>query len=208
MFRRIWQVSLFALLTASATAAPNEIRRSLARISNTAQEANYRTPWLPGPVGGGTGTGWVVMKDRLLTNAHVVSNARFLTVEKENDPKKYIATGGAHRPRLRSRPTEGRRSGFLQRHRAAAARKHSGARIRGFRVRLSHRRRPALGDARHCVAGGFPHLRALDHGFTSTIQIDAAINPGNSGGPVLQDGRVVGVAFQATAAMSRRIPAT
>ena len=29
-----------------------------------------------------------------------------------------------------------------------------------------------------------------------TIQIDAAINPGNSGGPVLQDGKVVGVAFQ------------
>ena len=28
------------------------------------------------------------------------------------------------------------------------------------------------------------------------VQIDAAINPGNSGGPVLQNGRVVGVAFQ------------
>ena len=27
-------------------------------------------------------------------------------------------------------------------------------------------------------------------------QIDAAINPGNSGGPVLQNGKVVGVAFQ------------
>ncbi len=28
------------------------------------------------------------------------------------------------------------------------------------------------------------------------IQVDAAINPGNSGGPVLQNGKVVGVAFQ------------
>jgi hypothetical protein len=28
------------------------------------------------------------------------------------------------------------------------------------------------------------------------VQTDAAINPGNSGGPVIQDGRVVGVAFQ------------
>ena len=28
------------------------------------------------------------------------------------------------------------------------------------------------------------------------MQIDAAINPGNSGGPVLQEGKVVGVAFQ------------
>jgi hypothetical protein len=29
-----------------------------------------------------------------------------------------------------------------------------------------------------------------------TVQTDAAINPGNSGGPVIQDGRVAGVAFQ------------
>ena len=28
------------------------------------------------------------------------------------------------------------------------------------------------------------------------VQTDAAINPGNSGGPVVQDGKVVGVAFQ------------
>jgi len=26
-----------------------------------------------------------------MTNAHVVSNAKFLTVEKEGDPRKYIA---------------------------------------------------------------------------------------------------------------------
>jgi hypothetical protein len=32
-----------------------------------------------------------------------------------------------------------------------------------------------------------------------TVQTDAAINPGNSGGPVVQGGRVVGVAFQAAA---------
>ncbi len=31
-----------------------------------------------------------------------------------------------------------------------------------------------------------------------TVQTDAAINPGNSGGPVIQDGKVVGVAFQGT----------
>jgi S1-C subfamily serine protease len=33
------------------------------------------------------------------------------------------------------------------------------------------------------------------------VQTDAAINPGNSGGPVVQDGQVIGVAFQAYANM-------
>ena len=31
------------------------------------------------------------------------------------------------------------------------------------------------------------------------VQTDAAINPGNSGGPVIQDDKVVGVAFEGTA---------
>jgi S1-C subfamily serine protease len=39
----------------------------------------------------------------------------------------------------------------------------------------------------------YSHSRADSH---LVIQTDAAINPGNSGGPVLQDGKVVGVAFQ------------
>ncbi|NBV87229.1 MAG: serine protease, partial [Verrucomicrobia bacterium] len=74
----------------AAEASP--IRKSLARIGNTSQDPNYRQPWLPGVTMSSSGTGWVVSKDRILTNAHVVSNARFLTLEKENDPKKYIAT--------------------------------------------------------------------------------------------------------------------
>src|SRR5690606_11822592 len=39
----------------------------------------------------------------------------------------------------------------------------------------------------------YSHSRADQH---LIIQIDAAINPGNSGGPVIQDGKVAGVAFQ------------
>jgi S1-C subfamily serine protease len=39
----------------------------------------------------------------------------------------------------------------------------------------------------------YTHSRA----YLLTCQIDAAINPGNSGGPVLKEGKIVGVAFQA-----------
>src|SRR5262245_5515668 len=81
----------FLLVAGAALAQPSQIRMSVARISNTAQEPNYRIPWLPGAQGGGSGTGWVVSENRLMTNAHVVSNAKFMTVEKEGDPRKYIA---------------------------------------------------------------------------------------------------------------------
>ena len=41
--------------------------------------------------------------------------------------------------------------------------------------------------------GIYSHTQADAHVI---VQTDAAINPGNSGGPVIQDGKVVGVAFQ------------
>src|SRR5207302_10881580 len=48
-------------------------------------------PWAPGAISGGVGAGFVIAGERIMTNAHVVSNARYLSVEKENDPKKYSA---------------------------------------------------------------------------------------------------------------------
>src|ERR1700677_3768996 len=66
------------------------VRKSLVRITVTSQDPNYRVPWFPGSTGGGVGAGFVIDGQRILTNAHVISNARFITVEKDNDPKKYI----------------------------------------------------------------------------------------------------------------------
>src|SRR5947209_8705386 len=61
---------------------PAVIRKSLARITTTSQDPNYKVPWTPGTIGGGVGAGFVIDGQRIMTNAHVVSNARFLTVEK------------------------------------------------------------------------------------------------------------------------------
>jgi len=68
-----------------------EVRKSLVRITATAQEPNYRIPWNPGAVGSGSGAGFIIGGNRVLTNAHVVGNARFISLERENDPKHYIA---------------------------------------------------------------------------------------------------------------------
>ena len=196
MTRRIWLAATSLFLVHAAFAQPGEIRKSLCRISNTAQEFNYRVPWLPGQMTGGSGTGWVVAKDRLVTNAHVVSNAKLLTVEKENDPKKYVATVEhiAHDCDLALlkvadpdfwKDTKPLALGGVPEIETAVS-------VYGY----------PIGGERMSVTKGIVSrvdFRTYSHSVMDShlcIQIDAAINPGNSGGPVLQGGKVVGVAFQ------------
>ena len=197
MIRRLRLFSLFlSLLTLSAAAQPGDIRKSVARVTNTMQEANYRVPWLPGQVAGGSGTGWVVSKDRLLTNAHVVSNARFLTVEKENDPKKYIATVEhiAHDCDLALLKVQ--EASFFTGTQPLAI-----GELPELESMVSVFGYPIGGERLSVTQGVVSRIdfRTYTHSTVDshlTIQIDAAINPGNSGGPVLQNGKVVGVAFQ------------
>jgi S1-C subfamily serine protease len=182
--------------TVGSAAEPSPIRKSLARIHNTAQEPNYRQPWLSGFTGGGSGTGWVVSKERILTNAHVVSNSRFLTLEKENDPKKYIAQVEfvAHDCDLAVLKVND--PSFFQ----GTLPLEIGD-IPGIESEVSVYGYPIGGDRLSVTRGIVSRIdfRPYSHSFIDshlTIQIDAAINPGNSGGPVLQNGKVVGVAFQ------------
>lgn len=185
-----------SLLLPAAFGQPSEVRKSVARINNTAQDPNYRIPWLPGAQGGGSGTGWVVSKDRLMTNAHVVSNAKFLTVEKEGDPRKYIARVEhiAHDCDLALLKVDDPR--FFNDTKVLPVgglpELESTVSVFGY----------PIGGERLSVTQGIVSridFRTYTHSTVDshlTIQIDAAINPGNSGGPVIQGGSVVGVAFQ------------
>lgn len=85
--RGILLLCLLLLQPALFAADAIPVQKSLIRVTTTAQDANYRVPWEPGSINGGIGAGFVIDGSRIMTNAHVVSNARFLTVERENDPK-------------------------------------------------------------------------------------------------------------------------
>ncbi|MDQ3621028.1 MAG: trypsin-like peptidase domain-containing protein [Verrucomicrobiota bacterium] len=197
MIPRFWQVVVpVLLLSTSALGQPSEIRKSVARISCTGQAANYRIPWLPGPSVGGNGSGWIVTPNRLLTNAHVVSNARFITVEKENDPKKYIARVEhiGHDCDLALLKVDD--PSFFK---GATPLPVGG--IPEIESTVSVFGYPIGGDRLSVTRGIVSRVdfRTYSHSIVDshlTVQIDAAINPGNSGGPVLQNGEVVGVAFQ------------
>ncbi len=185
----------FAARTFAATPAA-EVKKSAVRIAVTMQEPNYRVPWTPGQVGGGVGAGFVIDNQRVITNAHVVSNARFLTIEKENDPKKYIASVEhvAHDCDLAVLKVAD--TGFFKNtvplQIGDLPEIESQVSVYGYPIGGEH-----LSVTRGIVSRidfqQFAHSAADSH---LAIQIDAAINPGNSGGPVMQAGKVVGVAFQ------------
>jgi len=191
----MFRLLIFAVIAAGAVqAAP--VAKSLVRIEATFQEPSYKAPWNPGEVTGAVGAGFIISGDRIMTNAHVVSNVRFLTVSKEGDPRPHPAKVLfiAHDCDLALLTVE--EPGFFK---GTAALEFDG--IPAIESAVSVYGYP-IGGSRLSVTQGIVSridFQPYSHsGIDShlTIQIDAAINPGNSGGPVLQGGKVVGVAFQ------------
>src|SRR5205809_6975238 len=178
-------------------ARPNgPIQKSLVRITATEVEPDYRAPWNSGGVQRGIGAGFVIGGNRIMTNAHVVSNSRYLTVERDGDPNKYPATVL-----------------FVAHDCDLALLKVASADFFKNMIPLSFGGIPELesvvsaygyplGGERMSVTTGvvsridfqlYTHSSIDQH---LAIQISAQINPGNSGGPVMQNAKVVGVAFQ------------
>jgi len=183
-------------LTAKAVSIA-EIRKSLVRISATAQEPNYRVPWMPGSTESGTGAGFIIEGKRILTNAHVVSNARFISIDRENDPKRYIAQVAhiAHDCDLAvltvNDPSFFENTvalGFTDR----IPQIESSVSVYGYPIG-GNRLSVTTGVVSRVDFQTYSHSGVDSH---LSIQTNAAINPGNSGGPVVQEGKVIGVAFQ------------
>jgi len=199
MMRR-FLTTVILLLTpfaaASAREAPSDVYRSVLRIEVASQVPDYATPWNAGRFGGGIGTGFIIGNNRILTNAHVVSNGRRILVTVHGSSRKYPARIEhiAHDCDLALLAVDDFSdfTSFPVFTFGEVPRLESQVRVIGYPIggeRLSVTR----GVVSRIDFQPYSHSRADSH---LTIQIDAAINPGNSGGPVLQDEKVVGVAFQ------------
>lgn len=171
----------------------------IVKIENAAIEPDYRTPWQGGVPGGGSGTGWLVGENLFMTNAHVVSNASRLTIRKVGNPEPLAARlihiahdcDLALLSLLDPSPFEGVSPLGL----GGIPRLDTEVIAVGY---------PVGGDRLSVTRGVVSRIdfRSYSHSGVDqhlAIQIDAAINPGNSGGPVIQGGKVVGVAFQGLA---------
>ncbi|NWK57613.1 trypsin-like peptidase domain-containing protein [Verrucomicrobiaceae bacterium N1E253] len=180
----------------AANQQDHQIYGSIVRIEAATQVPNYREPWKAGRFSGGIGTGFLIGPNRFLTNAHVVSNARRLLITKHGSPRKHPAriVHIAHDCDLALLEVDDPTAfvGLQTLQIGAVPKLESQVRVIGYPVggnRISVTR----GVVSRIDFNAYSHTRSDMH---LVVQIDAAINPGNSGGPVLQNGHVVGVAFQ------------
>lgn len=181
----------------SQTGSINRIRTGIVKIYTTSIRPLYYIPWRMDQNETATGSGAIIEGNLILTNAHVVSDATYIEVQKENDPEKYraevlyighqcdLALLSVENPLFFKGTTPLLLSGEVPELKSTVA--TFGYPNNGDRISITE------GVISRVEMGSYVHSM-----YTSLlhIQTDAAINTGNSGGPVIQDGKIVGIAFQ------------
>src|SRR5439155_6299702 len=172
-----------------------KIQKSLVRITSTEVEPDYRAPWNTGAIGRGVGAGFGIAGPRILPDARVVRNTRYLTVERDGDPNKYparvvfvahdcdLALITVDSPEFFKNMLPLGFGGIPELESTVSA---YGYPIGGERMSVT------TGIVSRIDFQLYTHSSIDSH---LAIQISAQINPGNSGGPVMQNGKVVGVVF-------------
>ena len=201
------QISLLALLVISAgsLAAPlvppaatqsESYEQSVVMIMAVHQEYDFATPWKKKPMGRGVGSGFIIDGNRILTNAHNVADERYIEVKKQNYAQRYpaqvqfvghdcdLAILTVADPRFFQNTIPLELGGLPAINSSVQT---CGFPMGGRQISVTK------GVVSRIETGVYSHSQSAQH---LLVQTDAAINPGNSGGPVLQNGKVVGVAFQ------------
>ena len=174
-----------------------KFRQSVLKIETTHKNPNFIYPWNHKQNIQSNGTGFYIGNQHIMTNAHVVANGRYITVIRDGDSKKKIAKVEyiAHDndlallkiddPEYFNGVTPAK---FGDVPKLLTPVTTVGYPVGGEQVSTTEGVVSRLRYAKYTHSGFRQHLM---------IQVDSAINPGNSGGPVVQNGKVVGVAFQA-----------
>jgi S1-C subfamily serine protease len=190
----LWLLLLVALSAAPASAFEPE--KAVVQIFTASQEPDWVQPWQFGSVQRSSGSGFIIKGRRIMTNAHVVSWARQVLVKRFDDPRIYVARVKfvGHDcdlallevdDSLFFKDIEPLEFGELPK-------------VRSTVVTYGY---PAGGEQISFTRGVVSRIELQTYAHAGNrsllgVQTDAAINPGNSGGPVIQDGKVIGVAFQ------------
>jgi S1-C subfamily serine protease len=172
------------------------MEKSVIMIRSAGQEFDFATPWKPKAMAQGVGSGFIIENNKILTNAHNVSNNKYIELQKEGVAKRYAAKAAfiGHDCDLAVLAVEDK--SFFDDTKALELAELPGVNtaVETYGFPMGGRRISVTkGIVSRVQVDAYSHTGADSH---LVIQTDAAINPGNSGGPVMQEGKVVGVAFQ------------
>lgn len=172
-----------------------DFRRSVVKIYSVYNSYNFHEPWQLNGQEARQGSGAVISGHRILTNAHVVSDATFIEVRRSGQARRFTAKVDtvAHDCDLAILKVDDPSffNGSQPLSIGDLPQLENEVTVYGF---------PQGGDKLSITKGvvsrvehvGYEHSGA----YLLACQIDAPINAGNSGGPVILNGQIVGVAFQ------------
>ncbi|QPM68079.1 S1C family serine protease [Atribacter laminatus] len=188
-------IIVFMLLLFSLPVMASDISDTIVKVYAVSDPPDYLNPWnMMGP-SSVTGSGAIIEGNRILTNAHVVSDLTFLQVRRYGDTQRYPARllAISHQCDLALITVDD--PSFFQNIDPLPIgdlpATNQEVLVYGF---------PMGGDTLSITKGVVSRIEHQPYVHSSIAllagQIDAAINPGNSGGPVIVDGKIVGVVMQ------------
>ncbi len=168
---------------------------AVVRLDVTFAEPDFITPWQNCEQFSGSGSGVVLAGQRILTNAHNITNASFISVSKpssdESCEARVVAVDHDCDLALLEVSNPKFYEDIVPMEIGVTPSVRSEVQAVGY---------PMGGRGMSITQGIISRIEETEYAHSSckllTAQLDAAINPGNSGGPVMFDGKVAGIAFQ------------
>ncbi|MFQ6066283.1 MAG: S1C family serine protease [bacterium] len=196
LFTKLIWVLILSWVIAAPVGAQRDVKEAVVKIYTVYNRHDYYEPWQMWGQQRRSGSGCIIRGRRILTNAHVVADRTFIQVRRTGEAKKYTAKVEivAHECDLAILRVNDDSffSGVEPVEIGSLAEVRDRVAVYGF---------PEGGDELAITEGVVSRVEHQRYTHSSayllTCQIDAAINPGSSGGPVINDDKLVGVAFQA-----------
>jgi len=187
-------ITLLVLLT-TISADTGSTQNSVVKVFASISSPDYKYPYQTSKISKFTGSGAIISNNRILTSAHVVSGARFIEIQKEDDPEKYLATVKYISHQADLAILEVNDKVFFKD--TNPLKLSEDIKTRDEVTVLGY---PLGGNTISTTTGVVSRIEYRSYVWSSSyllaIQIDAAINSGNSGGAVINSkNELVGIAM-------------
>ena len=188
---------LILFITLASIAISSELNyNSIVKVHSSLSIPNYKYPWQTSKRSQISGSGVIIQDNYIITNAHVVSNAKFIQLSHNQSSKKYTANIKyiSHQSDLALLEVEDK--SFFNNTKALKftedIKTGDSITVLGYPIGGN-----SLSTTKGTISRIEPHKYVWSYEKMLCIQIDAAINSGNSGGAVIDDNNnLIGIVMQ------------